>query len=162
VFEWITDQLGSQGTICGGGRYDGLIEMIGGKATPAVGFAIGLERLLELWTEARNEDLPVEVDCYMVYQSDEARRRAFTLSEQLRDAGLNVLLHAGSASMKSQMKRADQSGASVAVILGEDELKNGTASVKLLRSESEQLQFEQDVLAEALYALLFSDEEDEE
>lgn len=162
VFEWITDKLGAQGTICGGGRYDGLLGMIGGKATPAVGFAIGLERLLELWIESRTEDLPVEVDAYMVYQNEDGRRRAFSLAEQLRDAGLNVILHAGSTGLKSQMKRADQSGAPVAVILGEDELKAGTATVKLLRGESEQLQFAQDDLADALYSLLFTDEEGEE
>lgn len=162
VFEWITDKLGSQGTICGGGRYDGLLGMIGGKPTPAVGFAIGLERLLELWMESRTDDLPVEVDVYMVYQNEDGRRRAFSLSEQLRDAGLNVVLHAGSTGLKSQMKRADQSGAPVAVILGEDELKAGTATVKLLRGESEQLQFAQDDLADALYSLLFTDEEGED
>lgn len=162
VFEWITDKLGSQGTICGGGRYDGLVGMLGGKATPAVGFAIGLERLLELWLESRNEDLPVEVDAYMVYQNEDGRRRAFSLAEQLRDAGLNVILHAGSTGLKSQMKRADQSGAPVAVILGEDELKAGTATVKLLRGEAEQLQFPQDDLADALYSLLFSDDEPED
>ncbi len=159
VFEWITDQLGSQGTICGGGRYDGLVEVLGGKPTPAVGFAIGLERLLELWSETRLDDLPAEVDCYMVYQSENARRRCFSLAEQLRDAGLNVLLHGGGGSMKSQMKRADQSGAPVAVILGDDELQAGTATVKVLRGESSQMQFQQDGLSDALYDLLFSDDE---
>lgn len=162
VFEWITERLGSQGTICGGGRYDGLVGLLGGSPTPAVGFAIGLERLLELWMEARQEDLPVEADVYMVYQNDDARRRSFSLAEQLRDAGLNVILHAGSSSMKSQMKRADQSGAPVAVILGEDELNAGTATVKLLRGEAEQIQFPQDVLADALYSLLFSDDEEDD
>ena len=164
VFEWITDKLGSQGTICGGGRYDGLIEMLGGKPTPAVGFAIGLERLLELWNESSaTEEDDAEIDAYIVFQNEAGQRRAFTLAEQLRDGGLNVILHAGSSGLKSQMKRADASGALLAVILGEDELATGEATVKVLRGESRQLRMSQDGLAESLYNLLFNpDDEDQE
>ncbi len=161
VFEWITDKLGSQGTICGGGRYDSLVTMLGGKPTPAVGFAIGLERLLELWFESRSQELPAELDCYMVYQGQAAHRRAFSLAEQLRDAGLNVLLHCGGGSMKSQMKKADQSGAFMAVILGDEELESGSATVKLLREESKQIQFNQDKLAEGLFDLLFTQQDED-
>jgi histidyl-tRNA synthetase len=161
VFEWITDKLGSQGTICGGGRYDGLIEMLGGKATPSVGFAIGLERLLELWNDESQDEEDTGVDAYVVFQNEAAQRRAFTLAEQLRDGGLNVILHAGSTGLKSQMKRADVSGAIVAVILGEDELASGEVTVKTLRGESKQFRMSQDGLADSLYEYLFIDEEDE-
>ena len=133
VFEWITDMLGSQGTICGGGRYDGLIETLGGKPTPAIGFAIGLERLLELYLETVKPEVTPDLDVYVVYQGEGTARRAFSLAEELRDSGLSVIYHSGSGGFKSQMKKADQSGAQVAVILGEDELVNGTASLKPLR-----------------------------
>lgn len=136
VFEWVTDLLGSQGTVCGGGRYDGLIELLGGKAAPAVGFAIGMERLLDLCGQFNALAAQPECQVYMTYQSDEAQRVAATLAEQLRDAGLKVVVHAGSVSFKSQFKRADASGATVAVILGADELSRQTASVKWLRTES--------------------------
>jgi histidyl-tRNA synthetase len=137
VFEWVTDQLGSQGTVCGGGRYDPLVEMFGGKPTPACGFAIGVERLLELMKAAGEKFTPNQCDVYLVHQGDEAQLQAFVLGERLRDAGLDVLLHCASASgagsLKSQMKRADASGAAFAVIIGEDEVASQTASVKTLR-----------------------------
>lgn len=137
VFEWVTDQLGSQGTICGGGRYDPLVEMFGGKPTPSAGFAIGVERVLELMKAAGEQGAPNQCDVYLVHQGDEAQLQAFVLGERLRDAGLDVVLHcataAGSASFKSQMKRADASGAAFAIIIGEDEVKAGTAMVKSLR-----------------------------
>ena len=137
VFEWITDQLGSQGTVCGGGRYDPLVEIFGGKPTPAVGFAMGVERLLELM-KASSETISVsQCDIYLVHQGEPAQQQAFTLGERLRDAGFDVVLHCASAgslgSFKSQMKRADASGAAYAVILGDDEIKLGTATVKYLR-----------------------------
>ncbi|HEY1058822.1 MAG TPA: histidine--tRNA ligase [Limnobacter sp.] len=157
VFEWITDALGSQGTICGGGRYDGLIEILGGKPTPAIGFAIGLERLLELYLESAQPDDAADLDVYVVHQGEGTARRAFTLAEELRDAGFAVVLHAGSGGFKSQMKRADVSGASVAVILGENELNKGTAAVKLLRGEGEQMEFSQDTLAESIFGLLYGE-----
>ena len=143
VFEWVTDRLGSQGTVCGGGRYDGLIELLGGKGAPAVGFAIGMERLLDLWeqTLAANGEQPApapECDVYVVHQGDEAQRLAAQAAETLRDAGFAVVVHAGSSGFKSQFKRADASGARVAVILGGDEVASRTAGVKFLRGVVEQ------------------------
>lgn len=134
VFEWVTDKLGAQATVCGGGRYDGLIELLGGKAAPAVGFAIGMERLLDLWGQYQPEVALPECEVYVVHQGDEAQRRAARLAESLRDAGMSVIVHAGAASFKSQFKRADASAASIAVILGGDELAAGVASVKMLRA----------------------------
>lgn len=134
VFEWVTDKLGAQATVCGGGRYDGLIELLGGKAAPAVGFAIGMERLLDLWGQYQPEVALPECEVYVVHQGDEAQRRAALLAESLRDAGMSVIVHAGAASFKSQFKRADASAASIAVILGGDELAAGVASVKMLRA----------------------------
>src|SRR5690606_12061118 len=133
VFEWVTDRLGAQGTVCGGGRYDGLIELLGGKPAPAVGFAIGVERLLDLCEQSGAFETEPECQVYFVHQSDEAQRAAAILAEKLRDGGFKVIVHPGSASFKSQFKRADASGAQVAVILGEDELRNGQASIKWLR-----------------------------
>lgn len=134
VFEWVTDRLGAQGTVCGGGRYDGLIEVLGGKPAPAVGFAIGMERLLDLISQDQ-EQLPTpECEVYVIHQGDLAQRQAMRLAEQLRDHGLNTIVHAGSSGFKSQFKRADGSGAVVAVILGESELEQQHASVKWLRA----------------------------
>ena len=137
VFEWVTDRLGSQGTVCGGGRYDGLIELLGGKPAPAVGFAIGMERLLDLWEQSVQVEQPAECDVYVVHQGEEAQRLAARVGEDLRDAGLSVIVHAGSAGFKSQFKRADASGARVAVILGADEVAARTASVKFLRADAQ-------------------------
>jgi len=134
VFEWVTDKLGAQATVCGGGRYDGLIELLGGKGAPAVGFAIGMERLLDLWGQYQPEVAAPECEVYIVHQGDEAQRRAALLAESLRDVGLAVIVHAGAASFKSQFKRADASAAAIAVILGGDELAAGVASVKMLRA----------------------------
>ncbi len=134
VFEWITDQLGAQGTVCGGGRYDGLIELLGGKAAPAVGFAIGMERLLDLWSQCQPFAPVPECQVYMIHQSDAAQRECARLAEGLRDAGFRVIVHAGSSGFKSQFKRADASGALAAVIIGEDELRDGVVSIKWLRA----------------------------
>ncbi|EJC65306.1 histidine--tRNA ligase [Alcaligenes ammonioxydans] len=134
VFEWVTDRLGAQGTVCGGGRYDGLIELMGGKPAPAVGFAIGMERLLDLCSQEGEQEQAPECQVYMVHQGEAAQRKASLLAEQLRDAGLQVIVHAGSSGFKSQFKRADASGAQAAVILGEDELQKEQASVKWLRA----------------------------
>lgn len=136
VFEWITDQLGAQGTVCGGGRYDGLISLLGGKPTPAIGFAIGMERLLDLWEQGGLAPQP-ECDIYVVHQGDEAQRSAARIAETLRDAGLSVIVHAGAAGFKAQFKRADASGARVAVILGEEEVSGRVASVKWLRADEQ-------------------------
>lgn len=134
VFEWVTDRLGAQGTVCGGGRYDGLIELMGGKPSPAVGFAIGMERLLDLCSQDGEQPAVPECQVYMVHQGEAAQRKASLLAEQLRDAGLQVIVHAGSSGFKSQFKRADASGAQAAVILGDDELQKEQASVKWLRA----------------------------
>jgi histidyl-tRNA synthetase len=139
VFEWVTDELGTQGTVCAGGRYDPLIETFGGKPTPAVGFAMGIERLVELMKVAGEPAEPNQCDVYMVHQGEEAQMQSFVLAERLRDAGLDVVLHcaalSGPGSFKSQMKKADGSGASFAVIIGESEVANATANVKALRGE---------------------------
>ena len=138
VFEWVTDQLGSQGTVCGGGRYDPLVEMFGGKPTPACGFAMGVERLLELMKASGEQFAPNQCDVYIVHQGEEAQLQASVVAERLRDAGLDVVLHCAAAtgigSFKSQMKRADGSGAAYAVIIGEDEIAQGTAVVKEMRN----------------------------
>ncbi|MFD2368139.1 histidine--tRNA ligase [Pseudoduganella sp. GCM10020061] len=139
VFEWVTDELGAQGTVCAGGRYDPLVEHIGGKPTPAVGFAMGIERLIELMKLSGEPQEPNQCDVYMVHQGEEAQMQAFVLAERIRDAGLDVVLHcaaaSGAGSFKSQMKKADASGAAYAVILGEDEIANKTAAVKDLRGK---------------------------
>ena len=138
VFEWVTDQLGSQGTVCGGGRYDPLVEMFGGKPTPACGFAMGVERVLELMKASGEHFASNQCDVYVVHQGAPAQLQASVAAERLRDAGLDVVLHcaaaSGSASFKAQMKRADASGAAFAVIIGEDEVAQGTAAVKALRA----------------------------
>jgi len=136
VFEWVTDKLGAQATVCGGGRYDPLVEMLGGKPAPACGFAIGVERLLDLVGQA--EDLPVlgSVDVYVVSSGAGTGSAALRASEQLRAAGLDVLMHAGGGSFKSQFKRADASGAALALVIGEDELARGELGLKCLRDGS--------------------------
>jgi histidyl-tRNA synthetase len=140
VFEWVTDQLGSQGTVCGGGRYDPLVEMFGGKPTPACGFAMGVERLLELMKASGEQFAPNQCDVYLVHQGEAAQLQSFVLAERLRGAGLDVVLHCASSNagggFKAQMKRADASGAAYAIIIGEDEIANATAVVKNLRDAS--------------------------
>jgi histidyl-tRNA synthetase len=133
VFEWVTDRLGAQGTVCGGGRYDPLVEMLGGKAAPSCGFAIGVERLLELMRESGEAMPEPSCDVYVVHQGDAARTVAFTVSEGLRSAGLDVVMHAGGGGFKAQFKRADASGAEFAVVIGDDEAAARTATVKSLR-----------------------------
>ena len=138
VFEWVSDQLGSQGTVCGGGRYDPLIGMFGGKFTPACGFAMGVERLIELMRLSGEKAAQQHCDVYLVHQGDVAQLQAFVLAERLRDAGLDVVLHCAptgaGGSFKSQMKRADASGATFAIILGDDEIAAQSASIKTMRS----------------------------
>jgi histidyl-tRNA synthetase len=140
VFEWVTDRLGSQGAVCAGGRYDGLVSHLGGEATPAIGFAIGLERLVELYALA-GLPAPARVpDVYVVAVGDGTTRLAFRIAESLRNAkpSLRVEAHCGGGGFKAQMKRADRSGANVALILGEDEVATGTVVLKPLRAEVEQ------------------------
>jgi histidyl-tRNA synthetase len=133
VFEWVTTRLGAQGTICAGGRFDGLIAQIGGKAQPACGFAMGIERLLALLQEDGVENPPPPLDAYVVHQGERADVLATVVAEQLRDAGLKVLLHCGGGGFKSQMKKADGSHAACAVIIGDDEVAGGEATLKPLR-----------------------------
>ena len=140
VFEWITDKLGAQGTIAGGGRYDPLIQQMGGKPAPACGWAMGIERIIELMREEKLAPEAPGCDVYLVHQGEAAGQQAIIVAERLRDAGLDVVVHATpdgkSGSFKSQMKRADASGASFAVIIGEDEVAAGVMQVKQLRGGS--------------------------
>jgi histidyl-tRNA synthetase len=161
VFEWVTDRLGAQGTVCGGGRYDGLFEQIGGKPTPACGFAMGLERLLALMQETRAREPAAQCEVYVVHQGSAADRMAFGVAEELRDIGLSVLQHCGGGSFKAQMKKADASGAVLAVILGEDEAASGAASVKHLRLEREQMRVARAELPDTVSSLLFLEEDQE-
>ncbi|MGB7598169.1 MAG: histidine--tRNA ligase [Gallionella sp.] len=130
VFEWETKRLGAQGTICAGGRYDGLVGQIGGKPTPGTGFAMGVERLLALLLDDGMALPNQQVDVYVVHQGELASRLASKVAEQLRDSDLNVLLHCGGGSFKSQMKKADASGAAVAVVIGDDEAQANEVSIK--------------------------------
>lgn len=145
VFEWITDKLGSQGTICGGGRYDPLIEMLGGRPTPAAGFAIGAERVIELMKEVKGEMKAADCDVYIVHHEGEAERKAVALGEILRDKDLRVVVHAGSTAFKTQMKRADQSLAQWCVIAGEGEVAEGKLTLKHLRNTAGEQVFEDQV-----------------
>jgi histidyl-tRNA synthetase len=146
VFEWVTDRLGAQGTVAGGGRYDGLFEQLGGKPTPACGFAIGVERVVLLLLEER---APASVaDAYVVHVGEAAARLARAVAERLRDAGLAVVVHAGGGSFKAQMKRADASGARFALIVGEDEASANRVAVKPLRAAGEQIALAPDAVAE--------------
>jgi histidyl-tRNA synthetase len=133
VYEWLTDRLGAQGTLCAGGRYDGLVEQIGGKPAPACGFAMGVERILALIKDGRQSVPPTAPDVYFVHQGETADRIADTLAERLRDRGVSVLMHCGGGNFKSQMKKADASGARVALIVGDDEANANEVSVKPLR-----------------------------
>lgn len=139
VFEWVTDRLGAQGTVCAGGRYDGLIEQIGGKPAPACGYAMGVERLLALIGESASA-VPRRVpDVYLVHQGESADRFAEQVAERLRDAGASVMLHCGGGSFKSQMKKADACGARFAVIVGDDEAQAQEVTVKPLRDMAQQV-----------------------
>jgi histidyl-tRNA synthetase len=140
VFEWVTHELGSQGTVCAGGRYDTLIEQLGGKANHAVGFAMGIERLLAL-LETRNElPLAQSVDVYMIRVGEKAEQEGLRFAELLRDkiAGLRLQVNCGSGSFKSQFKKADKTGADYAIILGDDEVALGQVGIKSLRHDEEQ------------------------
>ncbi len=140
VFEWVSDQLGAQGTVCAGGRYDGLIEQIGGKPAPACGWALGIERVLDLLAQAERQPQAPVPDAYVVLAHAPALPRALQVAEELRAAGLAVLMHAGGGSLKSQMKKADASGARHALIFGENEWLAGEVGVKSLRAGGEQQQ----------------------
>jgi len=148
VFEWITTTLGSQGTVCGGGRYDGLVEQLGGKPSPGVGFAMGLDRLSLMLAEKMESSK--DADVYVVSQGNAARATALRLAESIRDqlSGKRVVVHCGDGKFKSQMKKADASGADLALVLGEDEVAAGTVSIKSLREGGEQSTISQETLAQ--------------
>jgi histidyl-tRNA synthetase len=138
VFEWVTDRLGAQGTVCAGGRYDGLVEQLGGKPTPACGFAMGVERLLALLRDVGGEPVLEGIDVYLVHQGEAASRMAPRVAEGLRDHGIDVLYHCGGGGFKAQMKKADASGAAFAVIIGDDEANAGEVTLKPMRSHGDQ------------------------
>ncbi|MCK6394188.1 histidine--tRNA ligase [Zoogloea sp.] len=161
VFEWVTTRLGAQGTICAGGRYDGLVAQLGGKPAPAAGFAMGVERLLALWQECGGEAERVVPDVYVVHAGEAAQRAAFRVAEALRGTGFAVTLHCGGGGFKSQMKRADASGAPFAVVIGDDEAAAGEVSLKPLRDGSEQIRVPMDALPETLADRLLESEEDD-
>jgi len=151
VFEWVTDDLGAQGTVCAGGRYDGLVEQLGGKPTPAAGFAMGIERLLSL-LEDSGKNVSSAPDVFVILQGEQAQLKGMSLVELVRDAVPNLVLqtNCGGGSFKSQMKKANKSEALIAILLGEDEVANGTVSVKFLREDKEQLLIKQSQLADVL------------
>ena len=139
VFEWVTERLGAQGTICAGGRYDDLVEEVGGKPTSACGFAMGVERLLALILEGGKEIPDSVPDAYVIHQGEATDEAAWKTVSYLRDQGLNVVLHCGGGNFKAQMKKADSSGSRFAIIIGEDEIKNEVISVKSLREKVTQI-----------------------
>ncbi len=156
VFEWVTDLLGAQGTICGGGRYDGLVEQLGAQPTPAVGFAIGLERFILLLQSINAVEVENPVDVYFCAVGDEAVRQSMVIAEQLRDqiSGIRILTNCSGGNFKKQFKRADKSGALFALVLADDELAKNEIGIKNLRVESEQLNVKISAVAEELKKLL--------
>jgi histidyl-tRNA synthetase len=148
VFEWITTTLGSQGTVCGGGRYDGLVEQLGGKPSPGVGFAMGIDRLSLMLAEKM--ELSKDADVYVVSHGNAARATALRLAESIRDqlSGKKIVVHCGDGKFKSQMKKADASGADLALVLGEDEVATGTVGIKSLREGGEQSTISQETLTQ--------------
>lgn len=155
VFEWVTDELGAQGTVCAGGRYDSLVSQLGGKPTAAAGFAMGVERLLSLIENSGHDSAP-GLDVYIMVQGDNSEIQGLKLAETLRTEceTLRIQLNCGGGSFKSQMKKADKSGARIALILGEDEIKTASVTIKQLRLETEQQTVKQEVLAQTLGDLL--------
>ena len=148
VFEWVTDSLGAQGTVCAGGRYDGLVEQLGGKPGHAAGFAMGCERLIAMMHDQQRVEQHPGCDVYVVNRGENSVALAYQLAEQLRDQlpALAIVVNSGDGSIKSQMKRADRSGASLALILGESEIAEGQVSVKFLREARDQQQLPQQEL----------------
>jgi len=152
VFEWVTDALGSQGAVCSGGRYDGLVEKLGGKPTPAIGWAMGLERFVALFEVCGGSAPAQQTDVYVAALGGGTLERGFAIAEQLRDAfpGIRVEVNLGGGSFKSQMKRADRSGADVALIIGEEELASDCVGLKPLRSDDPQASIARQALVNAL------------
>lgn len=151
VFEWVSEGLGAQATICAGGRYDGLVALLGGKPTPAIGFAMGLERLVEVARLEVPEQVP---DVFVVAVGDDARRQGMRLAERLRDAGHDTQMHCGDAGMKSQMRRADRSGARIAAIIGDQESAARQVTIKSLRADVEQTSVASTAAVDAIAGLL--------
>ncbi len=156
VFEWVTERLGAQGTLCAGGRYDGLVEQLGGKATPGIGFAMGMERLVLLLSETGSRLPAGHADIYVVAVGDVPAATALSVVEKLRDEfpDHRIVMHAGGGSFRSQMKRADKSGARLALIWGEDELRAGGCTLKSLRERAVQETVPVDQLVTAINAAL--------
>ncbi len=156
VFEWVTDTLGSQGTVCAGGRYDGLVEQLGGKPGHAAGFAMGCERLVSMLIDQGKANTQHHCDIYLSMRGDDTARIGQKLAEDLRDRhpNLGLMVHAGGGSFKSQMKKADKSGAKVALILGESEIESGSIAVKFLREDRPQIEMLQTELADKLSEIL--------
>ena len=156
VFEWVTDALGAQGAVCSGGRYDGLVEKLGGKATPAIGWAMGVERLVSLFEVCGGQAPAQQPDIYIVAVGDTALRSGFQLVENLRNAlpGVTLELNLGGGSFKSQLKRADKSGAEFALILGDNEVAARAAGLKPLRRDADQISIPFDELAATLVSQL--------
>ncbi|MDX1515666.1 MAG: histidine--tRNA ligase [Woeseiaceae bacterium] len=156
VFEWVTDALGSQGAVCSGGRYDGLVEKLGGQPTPAIGWAMGIERFVDLFEACGGRAPARGADLYVVAVGDAAVARALLLAERLRDAipGVGIDVNLGGGSIRAQMKRADRSAAQLALIIAERELADGTVTVKPLRSKEDQISIADAELAAAIAARL--------
>jgi histidyl-tRNA synthetase len=153
VFEWVTDQLGAQGTICAGGRYDGLVEQLGGKATPALGFSFGMERTVLLMQQSTQKyKIESDLHAYVLTDGDAAFINGLKLTKYLRSKvhGLRIMLHCGGGTIKNQFKKADKSGAAYAIIIGEHEMKTHSVSLKSLREDTPQQTLYQDELAEYL------------
>ncbi len=156
VFEWVTDALGSQGAVCSGGRYDGLVEKLGGRSTPAIGWAMGIERLVALYEACGGEAPATDADVYFVAVGDGALEQAFEIAEDLRDkiAGIRIDVNLGGGSFKSQLKRADKSNAEYALILGEQEIAEKRVGLKPLRSTEDQSSIAFETLAETLAGII--------
>ncbi len=156
VFEWVTDKLGAQGTVCAGGRFDGLVEQLGGKPTFAIGFAAGIERLVELLKETSMDAISASVDAYLIMAGDQAESSGRVVAENLRDRfpQLRLISNCGAGSFKAQMKRADKSGAAMALILGDNEIEQGVITVKYLRTDKDQTQLAVDKLPALIEAFL--------
>ena len=156
VFEWVTTELGAQGTVCAGGRYDGLVAQLGGKASHAIGFALGMERLIDLLDDSARFEEAACPHAYFIQVGSMAERNGVVLAEQLRDAlpNLRLVVHCDGGSFKSQFKRADKSGAELALILGEDEVRDLTIGIKRLRKDGEQFTLKQSELIPYLQSLI--------
>jgi len=156
VFEWVTDTLGAQGTVCAGGRYDGLVEQLGGKPNFAAGFSMGCERLVSMLIDQQLAPTEADCDVYLLMRGEGSVARAQQLAEAIRDQmpRLKLVVHAGAGSFKSQMRKADKSGAQIAIILGESEMAAGTVALKFLRQQRQQAEVQQTEIVTQLASLL--------